>query len=62
MTQITVRLPDDLKDRVAGMARAADRTLSRQVVYLLRRGIEAERADAAKTVDRVERLVEGARS
>lgn len=37
------RLPDDLHAELAEYATAHDRTVNNAVVYLLRRGLEAER-------------------
>lgn len=43
----TIRLPVSLKRLIARRALAQERTFSKQVIYLLKRGIEAEKIRGA---------------
>lgn len=45
IVRMELRLPKDLRDRLAAIADAEERSMNQQIVYLLRAAIDAKRAD-----------------
>ena len=62
MRTTTIRLPGDLLERIQRDAAAAERPLSRQIVFLLRQQISINDAAKSKAAERVDRLVEANRA
>lgn len=63
MRTTTIRLPGDLLERIQRDAAAAERPLSRQIVFLLRQQISInDQAKMMAKTERVDRLVEAGRS